>query len=170
MECTGQPSFPVSRENLWTSGTIVWPDSFQLLCNGSWCRFIVASFYGCAFDPQLAMKGVEYAVQELRRSQDPWMLLGDFDLEDPLTGALASDLAWSWDDAFQTETWLPATRSSGRRIDFGLGCGRHFPTSVKQRWTFSDHAEVCCEMDLTEPAGHRGPSFRPLVDRPVPEQ
>ena len=75
------------------------------------------------------MKGVEYAVQELRRSQDPWMLLGDFDLEDPLTGALASDLAWSWDDAFQTETWLPATRSSGRRIDFGLGCGRHFPTS-----------------------------------------
>ena len=113
---------------------------FELLCNGSVIKFAVASYYGCAGD-----RGA-------------------------LSSALANGLAWSWNDAFESGGLLPATRTSGRRLDFGLGCGLHFPSSAAQHWSFSDHAQVVYEVDLQEPGGHRGPSFQPLASTPVSEQ
>ena len=99
--------------------------------------------------------------------------MGDFHLEaleEPLAGALARGVALSWDEAFQGAELLPGTRATGRRIDFGLGCGRFFPVSVAQRWSFSDHAQVVYEVDMDAPNGHRGPTLRPLVAKQVTEQ
>ena len=146
---------------------------FQLLTEGRLCNFVVASYYGCATDRASAMSGAEHAVQELKKCQSAWCLVGDFNLEateEPLCSALAGGLAYSWDLPFEAEGLLPATRCSGRRIDFGLGCGQHFPVATAQRWTFSDHAQVVYEVDMQEPVGHRPPSFRPLTTEPVTDQ
>ena len=147
--------------------------AFEFRCNGKWCTVTVASYYGCVSDAEVALRGVEHAVQELKKCQNSWILLGDFNLEaleEPLAGALARGVAWSWAEAFQGAELLPGTRATGRRIDFGLGCGRFFPVSVAQRWSFSDHAQVVYEVDLDAPNGHRGPTFRPLLAKPVTEQ
>ena len=146
---------------------------FQLLTEGRLCNFVVASYYGCATDRASAMSGAEHAVQELKKCQSAWCLVGDFNLEateEPLCSALAGGLAYSWDLPFEAEGLLPATRCSGRRIDFGLGCGQHFPVATAQRWTFSDHAQVIYEVNMQEPVGHRSPSFRPLATEPVTDQ
>ena len=146
---------------------------FQLLTEGRLCNFVVASYYGCATDRASAMSGAEHAVQELKKCQSAWCLVGDFNLEateEPLCSALAGGLAYSWDLPFEAEGLLPATRCSGRRIDFGLGCGQHFPVATAQRWTFSDHAQVVYEVDMQEPVGHRPPSFRPLTTEPITDQ
>ena len=146
---------------------------FQLLTEGRLCNFVVASYCGCATDRASAMSGAEHAVQELKKCQSAWCLVGDFNLEateEPLCSALAGGLAYSWDLPFEAEGLLPATRCSGRRIDFGLGCGQHFPVATAQRWTFSDHAQVVYEVNMQEPVGHRPPSFRPLATEPVTDQ
>ena len=65
----------------------------------------VASYYGCVSDAEVALSGVEHAVQELKKCQNAWILVGDFNLEaleEPLAGALARGVvAWSWDEPFQ---------------------------------------------------------------------
>ena len=50
---------------------------FQLLIEGQVCSFTIASYYGCASASTSASKGVEHAVQELKKSQLAWCLVGD---------------------------------------------------------------------------------------------
>ena len=145
---------------------------FEFLCRGSYVKVVVASLYGCVWNPDVAMQAAENAVQELKRTQTALVLLGDFNLDpadDPMAAKLAAGFAWAWDDAFQGEEPLPGTRASGRRLDYALGCGRFFPAAVSQRWTFSDHAQVTYTVDLQDCAGFRGPAFRELLHEDVPE-
>ena len=56
---------------------------------------------------------------------------------------------------------------SGRRLDYAVARGRFFPNMVRQRWVFSDHAQVAYSVDLEDPVGHRAPAFRGLSTSPV---
>ncbi|CAE7715253.1 unnamed protein product [Symbiodinium sp. CCMP2592] len=139
--------------------------TFEFMRGDCLTKVVVASFYGCAWNSEVAMQGAMDAVEQLKLTGSPWVLLGDFNLEqfsEPMAANLASGFAWAWDDGFQGSGPLPATRVSGRRLDYALACGRFFPTTVRQRWTFSDHAQVAYELDLTDPVDHRGPAFRGL--------
>ena len=143
---------------------------FELLCNGSVTKVVVASYYGCTWNSEVAMQGAIDAVAELKKTRAHWVMLGDFNLEqfaEPMAANLASGFAWAWDDDFQELGPLPATRASGRRLDYALGCGRFFPGRVQQRWVFSDHAQVAYTVDLQDPVGHRAPGFRGLSTSPV---
>ena len=74
---------------------------------------------------------------------------------EPLATHLARGFAVPWDADFETVEALPGTRVTGRRLDFALGCGVLIPTSLRQRWVFSDHAQVCYDVDLSSPDGLR---------------
>ena len=146
---------------------------FQLLSNGSFVSVLVASYYGCVHDEEAAMAGARDAIEQLKLAQTPWILLGDFNLETrqaPMLGELAAGLAFSWDEAFETEALLPGTRESGRRVDYALGCGRFFPTAVHQCWSLADHAMVWYEVVFESCTGLRAPAFRRLRSTEVPEE
>ena len=100
--------------------------SYEFTKHDSFCRLVVASHYGCAWDQDLALTSAEHLVQQLRQTNEAWVILGDFNLEvmqEPLAPKLASGLASSWDEPFEFERRLPGTRGSGRRVDFVIGCG-----------------------------------------------
>ena len=98
---------------------------------GSFRRLVVASCYGCDWDPDIAARGAEQAVQELRQNRErhgssAW---GDFNgeaMQEPLAQKLAAGMAWSWDEPFEVEQRLPGTRETDRRNYLALGCGGTF--------------------------------------------
>ena len=146
---------------------------FEFLCNGSFCKVVVASYYGLVWDSEVAMQGALDAVAQLRATRAVWVLLGDFNLEpslEPLATNLARGFAVPWDADFETTERLPGTRESGRRVDFAVGCGTLAPTGLRQRWVFSDHAQVAYDVDLGSPAGFGGPAFGALAGDPVSEE
>ena len=57
---------------------------FEFLCNGSFCKVVVASYYGLVWDSEVAMQGALDAVAQLRATRAVWVLLGDFNLEPSL--------------------------------------------------------------------------------------
>ena len=123
---------------------------FEFLCHGSFCKVVVASYYGLVWDSEVAMQGALDAVAQLRATRAVWVLLGDFNLEpslEPLATNLARGFAVPWDADFETTERLPGTRESGRRVDFAVGCGTLAPTGLRQRWVFSDHAQVAYDVD-----------------------
>ena len=104
---------------------------FEFLCHGSFCKVVVASYYGLVWDSEVAMQGALDAVAQLRATRAVWVLLGDFNLEpslEPLATNLARGFAVPWDADFETTERLPGTRESGRRVDFAVGCGTLAPT------------------------------------------
>ena len=130
--------------------------SFEFVVCGDYVKVLVASYYGCAHDRQVAVDGATDAIRALRRSGYEWVMLGDFNVdqqEELMARTVGGGLAWSWDEPFMHESSLPGTRSSGRRLDYALGCGRLTPRTVDLMWCFSDHAMVSYEVDLTEPRG-----------------
>ena len=131
---------------------------FELLCNGSFIKVVIASYYGCVWDSSVAMQGALDAVEQLRSTGAAWVLEP---AAEPLAAHLARGFAVPWDADFETVEALPGTRATGRRLDFALGCGL-VPTGLRQRWVFSDHAQVCYEVDLSSPAACCGPSFGDL--------
>lgn len=146
---------------------------FEFLCHGSFCKVVVASYYGLVWDSEVAMQGALDAVAQLRATRAVWVLLGDFNLEpslEPLATNLARGFAVPWDADFETTERLPGTRESGRRVDFAVGCGTLAPTGLRQRWVFSDHAQVAYDVDLGSPAGFGGPAFGALAGDPVSEE
>ncbi|CAE7202460.1 unnamed protein product, partial [Symbiodinium sp. KB8] len=135
---------------------------FELWQDDRYIKVLVASIHACAWDPQLALVEVTRVVESLKQSRLEWALLGDFNL-DPhdwaMSQAISRGLAWHWDEPFVN---CPATRESGRRLDYALGTGRIFPTAVHHTWTFSDHAMVGYDVDLFSPPGCAGPTRFPL--------
>ncbi|CAE7672255.1 unnamed protein product [Symbiodinium pilosum] len=141
---------------------------FEVVANGQYVKILLASIHACPSDPALALTETTLTVEALRATRLEWVLFGDFNL-DPLldkemSQALSQGLAWHWDEPFSC---CPATRGSGRRLDYALGTGRLFPAGAFQAWTFSDHAIVGYEVDLSEPCGARGPARRALCAEPV---
>ena len=141
---------------------------FEVVSNGQYAKILVASIHACPADSGLALTETKMAVEALRATRFEWVLFGDFNL-DPvfnkeMNQAIAQGLAWHWDEPFSC---CPATRATGKRLDYALGTGRLFPTGNFQAWTFSDHAIVGYEVDLSEPCGARGPARRALCTKPV---
>ncbi|CAE7206863.1 unnamed protein product [Symbiodinium sp. CCMP2592] len=118
---------------------------FEFLCNGDFMKVLVASYYGCQSDKQIAVDGAMDLACALRGTAFNWVILGDCNvdlLEEPMIGAVANGLVWPWDDVFQHEEMLPGTKESGRRLDYAVGNGALVPSSVHQCWWHSDHAMV----------------------------
>ena len=70
--------------------------SFEFVNNGQFCRLVIAGHDGCAWDQDVALRGAEQLVQQLRQTREAWVILGDFNLEamqEPFASRLAAGLA-----------------------------------------------------------------------------
>ena len=55
--------------------------TFEFMRGDHFTKIVVASFYGCAWSSDVAMQGTLEAVEQLKQTGSPWVLLGDFNLE-----------------------------------------------------------------------------------------
>ena len=134
----------------------------EFQAGGSVQKILFASIYGHAFDSDLASALVRSTVTVACSFGLPWMLFGDFNLEqefDCFACVCGAGVATCLDSFFGPVASLPPTRTGGhRRIDFGLADPRLVPSTLLHFPPVADHLAVCYEFrDLVKLARLRGP-------------